>query len=77
MFQNHNFKISWCNPNNRNFDNSKFVGKINVYISKLREKKQRMSWSRKLAEDFEKIVAFTKSKVLKRDVKNILPNYKK
>ena len=31
----------------------------------------------KIAEDFEKIVAVTKSNELKRYAKNILPNYKK
>ena len=31
----------------------------------------------KIAEDFEKTVAVTKSKQLKRYAKNILPNYKK
>ena len=31
----------------------------------------------KIAEDFDKIVAVTKSKELKRYAKNILPNYKK
>ena len=30
----------------------------------------------KIAEDFEKIVAMTKSKELKRYAKNILPKYK-
>ena len=31
----------------------------------------------KIVEDFEKIVAVTKSKELKQYAKNILPNYKK
>ena len=31
----------------------------------------------KITEDFQKIVAVTKSKELKRYAKNILPNYKK
>ena len=31
----------------------------------------------KITEDFEKIFAVTKSKELKQDAKNILPNYKK
>ena len=31
----------------------------------------------KIAEDFEKIVAVTKSKELKRYAKSILPNYKR
>ena len=40
MFKKHNFKIFRCNPNDPNFDLFKFVGKINLYISKLCEKKQ-------------------------------------
>ena len=39
MFKNHNFKISQCNPNDPNFDIFKFLGEINLYISKLRKKK--------------------------------------
>ena len=31
----------------------------------------------KITEDFEKIVAVTKSNKLKRYAKNVLPNYKK
>ena len=41
MFKNHSFKIFWWNPNDPNFDLFKFVGKINLYISTLREKKSR------------------------------------
>ena len=40
MFKKHNFKIFCGNPNDPNFDLFKFVGKINLYISKLCEKKQ-------------------------------------
>ena len=40
MFKKHNFKIFWYDPNDPNFDLFKFVGKINLYISKLCEKKQ-------------------------------------
>ena len=42
MFKKHSFKIFRCNSNDPNFDIFKFVGKINLYISKLRKKKQRM-----------------------------------
>ena len=71
-----NFKIFRCNLNDPNFDLFKFVGKINLRISKLREKNVN-SVIDKIAKDFEKIVAMTKSKELKRYVKNILPDYKK
>ena len=40
MFKKHNFKIFLCNPNDPNFDLFKFVGEINLSISKLREKNQ-------------------------------------
>ena len=39
MFKSHNFKIFRWNPNDPNFDLFKFLGEINLYISKLREKK--------------------------------------
>ena len=48
MFKRHNFKTLWFNPNDPNFDLVKFIGKINLYISKLREKKQQMMWLIKL-----------------------------
>ena len=48
-----------------------------MYISKLREKNSVNSMIDKIADDFEKIVAVTKSKELKRYAKNILPKYKK
>ena len=38
MFKNHNFKCFRCNPNNPNFDLFKFLGKKNLYVSKLHEK---------------------------------------
>ena len=38
MFKKHNFKIFKCNPNDPNFDLFKFLGEINLYVSKLREK---------------------------------------
>ena len=77
MFERHNFKIFRCNPNDPNFDLFKFVGKINLHISKLREKSVVNSVIDKIAKDFEKIVTVKKSKELKRDAKNILPDYKK
>ena len=80
MFKKHNFKTFRCNPNDPNFNLFKFVGKINLYISKLREKKlaneviNKIAFNKRLAE---KIVAVSKSKELKRYAKNVLPNYKK
>ena len=76
MLKKHNFKTFRCNPNDANFDIFKFVGKINLYISKLR-KKAANEVINKITEDFEKIVALAKSKELKRYAKNILPYYKK
>ena len=77
MFKKHNFKTIRCNLNNPNFDLFKFVDKINLYISRLHEKKTANEMINKIAEDFEKIVAVTKSKELKQYAENILPNYKK
>ena len=77
MFKNHNFKIFRCNPNDPNFYLFKFLGKINLYISKLREKNAVNRVISKITEDFKKIIAVTKFKELKRYAKNILPNYKK
>ena len=77
MFKKHNFKIFRCNPNDSNFDLFKFVGEINLHISKLREKKAVNGVINKITEDFEKIVAVTKSKELKWYTKIVLPNYKK
>ena len=42
MFKKHNFKILRCNPNDPNFDLFKFLGEINLYISKLLKKKQQI-----------------------------------
>ena len=72
MFKNHNFKIFWCNLNDPNFDFFKFVGKINLYISTLREETAVNGVINKITKDFEKIVTVTKSKELKRYAKNIL-----
>ena len=77
MFKNHNFKIFQCNPNNPEFDLFKFLGEIILYISKLRKENAVNGVINKITEDFEKIVAVTKLKELKRYAKNILPNYKK
>ena len=77
MFKNHNFQTFQCNPNEPQFDLFRFVGEINLYISKLREKKATTKVINKIAEDFENVVAFTKSKELKQWAKNVLPNYKK
>ena len=68
-FKKHNFKIFRCNPNDPNFDLFKFLGKINLHISKLREKNAANTVIIK--------IAVTKLKELKRYAKNILPNYKK
>ena len=43
MFKKHNFKIFRCNPNDPNFDLFKFLCEINLHISKLREKMQRIN----------------------------------
>ena len=81
MFKKHNFKIFQCNPNDPNFDLFKFLGEINLQISKLHKEnaanKGNNKAIHKIAEDFEKIIAVTKLKELKQYVKNILPNYKK
>ena len=42
MFKNNNFKIFRCNPNDPNFDLSKFVGKIYLYILKCSDKTKRI-----------------------------------
>ena len=81
MFKKHNFNFLWCNPNDPNFDIFKFLGEINLHISKLYEKnaenKANNKVINKIAEDFEKIIAVIKLKELKRYAKNILQNYKK
>ena len=60
MFKKHNFKFFWCIPNDPNFDLFKFLGEINLHISKLREKNTANKVINKIAEDFEKLVAATK-----------------
>ena len=44
----------WCNPNDPNFDLFKFVGKINLHISKLSQKLQQMKWLIKLVKTLKK-----------------------
>ena len=62
MFKKHNFKIFRCNPNDPEFDLLTFLGEINWYISKLREKKAANEMTNKITDDFENIVAMTKLK---------------
>ena len=58
MFKKHDFKIFRCNPNDLNFDLFKFLGEINLHISKLRkendENKANNKVINKIAEDFKK-----------------------
>ena len=77
MFKKHNFKISWRNLNNPEFNLFKFLGEIILHISKLCKENAVNGVINKITEDFEKIVAVTKLKELKRYAKNILPNYNK
>ena len=77
MFKKHDLKLFRCNPNNPEFDLFRLLGEIILYTSKLREENAVNGMINKIPENFEKIVAVTKSKELKRYVKNILPNYKK
>ena len=77
MFIKHNFKTFGCNPNDPSFYLFKFLGEINLYVSRIREKNSVNGVISKITEDFQKIVAVTKLKELKRYAKNILPNYKK
>ena len=73
MFKKHNFEIFWCNPNDPNFDLFEFLGGINFYILKLRKanaaNKANNKAINKIAKDFEKIIAVTKLKELKRYAK--------
>ena len=63
MFKNHNFKIFQCNPNDLNFDLFRFLGKINLYVSKLYEKNY--------------VNEVIKLKESKQYAKKMLLNYKK
>ena len=75
MFKRHNFKIFRCNPTDPSFNTHNFLGEINSYITKLREKEAVNLVINKIA-DFKKIIVITKSKELKRYAKSILPNHK-
>ena len=77
MFKDHNFKIFWCNPNNPEFDLFKFLCGIILFKSKLWEENAVNGVINKITEDFEKMVAVTKSTDLKQYAKNILQSYKK
>ena len=77
MFKKHNFKIFRFNLNDPEFDLFKFLGEIILYISKLCKEIAVNGVINKITEHFEKTVAVTKSKKLKRYAKIILPNYKK
>ena len=77
MVKNHNFKIFRCSPNDPEFDLFTFLGEIISYVTKLLEEKAENKVINKITDDFEKIVAATKIKELKRYAKNILPKYKK
>ena len=81
MFKGHNFKAFRYNPNTPEFYIFKFLSEINLYILKPCEKKFENKGVKKvinkITDDFEKIVAVTKLKELKRYAKNILPSYKK
>ena len=52
MFKKHSFKIFQCNPNDPNFDLFKFLGEINLYVSKLREKNAVNRVISKITDDF-------------------------
>ena len=73
MFKKYNFKIFRCNPNDPKFGLFKFVGKINLHLSKLREKKNKIKTANevinKITKNFEKTVAVAKSKELQRYAK--------
>ena len=77
MFKSHNFKTFWCNPNDRDFDLVKFIGEVNLHISKPHEENAVNGVINKVTEDIKNIVAMTKLKESKRYAKNILQNYKK
>ena len=62
MFKSHYFKTFPYNPSDPNVDLFKFVGEINLCVSKLREKKAVNEVINKITDDFEKIVAVAKSK---------------
>ena len=61
MFKKHNFKIFWCNPNNPDLDLFTFLSEIILYISQLYKENDLNEVINKITEDFEKIVAVTKT----------------
>ena len=61
MFKKHNFKIFWCNPNNPELDLFTFLSEIILYISQLCKENDLNEVINKITEDFEKIVAVTKT----------------
>ena len=65
MFKKHNFKIFRRNQNDPNFDLFKFLGEINLHISKSNLQNAANKLINKIAEDFEKIFAVAKLKQLK------------
>ena len=65
IFKKHNSEIFRCNPNDPEFDLFKYLGEIILHISKLREENAVNRVVNKITEEFEKIVAVTKSKELK------------
>ena len=77
MFKKYNLKFFWCNPNDSEFDLFTFLGEINLFISKLRDKNAANEMISKITDNFEKMVAVAKLKELKQYAKNILPTYKK
>ena len=53
MFKKYNFKIFQCNPNDPNFDLFKFLGEINLYLSKLSKKNAVNKAISKITDDFK------------------------
>ena len=81
MFKKYNFKIFRCNPNDPKFGLFKFVGKINLHISKLREKKNKIKTANevinKLPKTSKKQLQWQNQKNYNDMPKEILSNYKK
>ena len=77
MFERHDFKSFWNNPNEPSFNTHKLLGEINFYIAILCKREAVNLVINEIADDFTKMVTTTKSKELKQYNKNILPTYKK
>ena len=81
MFKKYNFKIFRCNPNDPKFGLFKFAGKINLHISKLREKKNKIKTANevinKLPKTSKKQLQWQNQKNYNDMPKEILSNYKK